>query len=360
MGSIHIIEKKKIRRSNLELYRIIVMILIVAHHYVVNSGLMDVMANDPMSFRSLYLYFIGMWGKTGINCFVLITGFFMCRSQITLRKFLKLFLEILFYNIVIWGIFVASGYEEFSFGGMLKEVLPITSIERDFTSCFLIFYLIIPFLNVLVNHLDKKSHLQLLLLCLCTYTFLGSIPKIQVMFNYVTWFCILYIISSYIRFYGLFPQIKNKQWGLFTLLSVILSMMSTLCLIFCHVKYGVILVPFRFVSDSNAIMAVVVSICSFMYFKDLSIKQSKIINTISASTFGVLCIHANSDTMRQWLWKDALNNIGQYSSDNLVLLSIASVLSVFFVCIILDYIRIHTFEKFTFQILDKIIVKQNM
>lgn len=56
MGSIHIVEKKKIRRSNLELYRIIVMILIVAHHYVVNSGLMDVMANDPMSFRSLYLY----------------------------------------------------------------------------------------------------------------------------------------------------------------------------------------------------------------------------------------------------------------------------------------------------------------
>ena len=117
---------------------------------------------------------------------------------------------------------------------------------------------------------------------------------------------------------------------------------------------------FRFVSDSNAIMAVVVSICSFMYFKDLPIKQSKIINTISASTFGVLCIHANSDTMRQWLWKDALNNIGQYSSDNLVLLSITSVLSVFFVCIILDYIRIHTFEKFTFQFLDKIIVKQNM
>lgn len=30
----------KLRRSNLELYRIIVMMLIVAHHFVVNSGLM--------------------------------------------------------------------------------------------------------------------------------------------------------------------------------------------------------------------------------------------------------------------------------------------------------------------------------
>ena len=32
---------RKERNSNLELYRIIVMLLIVAHHYVVNSGLMS-------------------------------------------------------------------------------------------------------------------------------------------------------------------------------------------------------------------------------------------------------------------------------------------------------------------------------
>ena len=31
---------KTVRNSNLELYRIIVMLAIVAHHYVVNSGLM--------------------------------------------------------------------------------------------------------------------------------------------------------------------------------------------------------------------------------------------------------------------------------------------------------------------------------
>ena len=32
----------KVRDSNLELFRIITMLLIVAHHYVVNSGLMEV------------------------------------------------------------------------------------------------------------------------------------------------------------------------------------------------------------------------------------------------------------------------------------------------------------------------------
>ena len=344
---------QKIRRSNLELYRIIVMLLIVAHHYVVNSGLTDVMAEDPLSSKSLYLYMLGMWGKTGINCFVLITGYFMCRSHITLRKFLKLFLEIMFYKIVIWAIFVGTGYESFSIKLMLKELLPIVSIADGFTSCFLIFYLFIPFLNILVNSMDKRKHACLLALCLFTYTVLGTLPKFHVVFNYITWFSILYFISSYIRVYGLFPRIKNNQWGVLTLLAIVLSLASAMSLIELHVHLGIPLAPYRLVSDSNALMAVVVSICTFMYFKDLPIKQSKVINTVSASTFGVLLIHANSDTMRQWLWKDTLNNVGQYASDHLVWFSIGSVLSVFFICIILDYIRIHTFEKWSFRILDK-------
>lgn len=347
----------KTRRSNLELYRIIVMLLIVTHHYVVNSGLMDVMSENPASFRSLYLYLIGMWGKTGINCFVLITGYFMCRSNITLRKFLKLFLEVMFYNIMIWTIFVATGYESFSIKMMLKEILPITSIHDGFTSCFLVFYLFIPFLNILVGNLDKKKHQYLLALCLFTYTFLAMIPKIHVVFNYVTWFSDLYLISSYIRLYGLFPSVKNIQWGMLTLVSVALSMVSTIGFIFLHLKYGIKLIPFRLVSDSNAIFAVIVSVCSFMYFKDLPIKQSKLINTISASTFGVLCIHANSDTMRQWLWKDVVDCVGQYSSEQLVLLSFVSIFCIFFSCIIIDYIRIHTLEKWTFVFVDKQLVK---
>ena len=40
----------KVRSSGLELFRIIVMFLIVAHHYVVNSGLMSYIANSNYDF----------------------------------------------------------------------------------------------------------------------------------------------------------------------------------------------------------------------------------------------------------------------------------------------------------------------
>ena len=139
----------KQRYSNIELYRIIVMILIVAHHYVVNSGLTEVMREAPTSFKSLYLYVFGMWGKTGINCFVLITGYFMCQSRITLRKFTKLVFWVLFYKIVIYLIFCACGYDYFSIKKFLGKFLIINNITDGFTSCFIVFFLTIPFLNIL-------------------------------------------------------------------------------------------------------------------------------------------------------------------------------------------------------------------
>ena len=53
--------QKKERSSNLELYRIIVMLAIVAHHYVVNSGLMAEMRDDGITLNSIYCYIFGAW-----------------------------------------------------------------------------------------------------------------------------------------------------------------------------------------------------------------------------------------------------------------------------------------------------------
>ena len=47
---------RKTRNSNLELYRIIVMLLIVAHHYVVNSKLGGILQEAPLSERSIFFY----------------------------------------------------------------------------------------------------------------------------------------------------------------------------------------------------------------------------------------------------------------------------------------------------------------
>ena len=202
----------KRRDSNLELFRIIVMLLIVAHHYVVNSGLGEVMAQEPLSNRSIFFYLFGAWGKTGINCFLMITGYFMCTSRITIRKFLKLLLEVEFYKIAIYAIFLLSGYEQFSISGCIKSVVPMLSLTDGFVSCFLVFYLCIPFLNILVHNMNRRQHGMLVLLCLFIYTVHGTMPGMSINMNYVSWFCVLYFIASYIRLYSA-NMLNNTKWG---------------------------------------------------------------------------------------------------------------------------------------------------
>mgnify|MGYP006988825438 FL=1 len=188
------------RSSNLELFRIVTMLVIVAHHYVVNSGLLPVILENYPSAKSLLLLLFGWGGKTGINCFVLITGYFMCTSQITLRKGLKLLLEVEFYKVLFFAIFALSGYMELTPKLVAKSLLPVAGIKDDFVSCYLVFFLFIPFLNILIRGMSRREHQLLLLLCLGAFSVLPNL-LVKVTFNYVGWFMVIYLVGSYLRLY---------------------------------------------------------------------------------------------------------------------------------------------------------------
>ena len=207
------------------------MLLIVAHHYVVNSGLTGsggLLMSDNTSANSIFLTLFGAWGKTGINCFLMITGYFMCTSTITTRKFLKLLLQIYLYKLLLFPIFLAAGYETLSLYRIVTWLMPFWGINENFVGCFLVFYLTIPFWNILIKNMNNRQHLLLLALLLVCYTILGSVPFFDVRFNYVTWFGIIYLIASYIRLYP-HPVFERKSlWGWMTLLSIVFAMASIL------------------------------------------------------------------------------------------------------------------------------------
>ena len=340
---------KNPRSSNLELYRIVCMLMIVAHHYVVNSGLTakgGPLSSDFTSSSSFFIILFGAWGKTGINCFLMITGYFMCISKITLRKFIKLMGQIYLYKLLLYPILLVAGYETLSPVRIVKLLMPTWGFNSNFTGCFIGFWLTIPFLNILVQNMTKRQHELLLLLILGMYTLLGSIPTIKVTFNYVTWFGIIYFIASYIRLYPNPLFNRRNFWGWMTLLSIIFAFASVVGMQI--LSGGKVSFSYYFLADSNKIFAVAVAFCSFLWFKNMNIRYSKIINAFGAGTFGVLLIHANSDAMRTWLWKDIIDCVGHYqalTTGELALYSIGVVLAIFVICNLIDQLRIATLEK---------------
>ena len=347
----------KVRNSNLELYRIITMVLIVAHHYVVNSGLMSTggpIESDPLSFHSLFLLLFGAWGKVCINCYVLITGYFMCEKNITLKKFLKLVCVVEFYQVLIFGIFCVTGFEELSLVSLIKALIPVRAISDNFESVFIVFFLSIPFLNIVIRNMTERQHLRLLALLTFSYIILGTLPGFFVTMNYLSWFMVLFFIASYLRLYPKRIFGDTESWRIATIVCIIISSVSVIAMTMLSARWhrdG--LLSYYFVTDSNTLLAVLTGISSFMYFKNVDIPQSRLINTVGATTFGVLLIHANSDAMRQWLWVDTLNNVSTYYSPWGYIHAILSVAVVFVICSFLDLLRIRLIEKPFFDALDK-------
>lgn len=344
----------KVRNSNLELYRIIVMFLIVAHHFVVNSSLAITLGLDPLSPKSLFFYLFGAWGKTGINCFVLITGYFMCTSNITLKKFLKLIFQIEFYNFIISLCFMLAKYDDFTLTNFLFNLLPVQSVGDAFVSCFLLFWLTIPFLNILIKGIDKQMHFRLIILALFIYTGMSFVPKAGPTMNYVSWFIVLYFISSFIRLYpeSIYKHDKAGFWGVVTIVFILISMCGIVLVLWIMQRFSRAMDPYLFVQDSNHIFAVLIGVSSFLCFKNLKIKNNKLINMVAASTFGIFLIHSNSYAMRDLLWNDLFSNEIIYASPLFWLFAFLKVTVVFVVASAIDILRQRLLEKNFFRLID--------
>ncbi len=351
IGNSRVSESEKVRSSNIELYRIIVMLLIIAHHFVVNSQIINPTFEHFWSWRSVFLQLFGAWGKIGINCFVIISGYFMCTSRVTVKKFVKLLGEVMFYRITIQSIFWIAGYSEFSLKAFIKLLFPVMSVEKGFTDAYLVFYLCIPFLNILLKNLCEKMHILLLLFCSFTYVFFGTIKIFPLEMNYVSWFIVLYFFGAYIRMYPK-PFFENKNlWGWISTVFVTLCAVSVVLGSWIHTKIPYLL-TYYFVTDSNTILALMTGISTFLFFKNIKLRYNKWINMIAATAFGILNIHANCDDMRSWLWEDVLQTVNMYNSCWLPLLAVASVIAVFIVCSIIDLVRIQYIEKPFFRLWD--------
>ena len=101
--------KKNVRKSNIELLRIISMILIISFHYVYKSGY----ACDILNFNSFIVKVFYLFGELGVNLFFLITGYFMVDGKFSKQKMVKLLLEIEFYNLIT--IFIAAKLNIYTF-----------------------------------------------------------------------------------------------------------------------------------------------------------------------------------------------------------------------------------------------------
>lgn len=201
----------KKRNSNIELMRIVCILLVVAHHYSVHGGwgeLSDVNRN--------IIRLIGIGGKLGVNCFVLITGYFGVMSTTdTKDKIKRLWCDRVFYSILISIIFIIFGIEQFNCRYLLNAFFPILTCRHNYVTTFIVLYFFIPYINKFIRSLSQKemfSFLGISTVILSVFpSFLGifKIWNNGNIYSYITWMIFVYCWGAYIRLYPI-----KVHWGI--------------------------------------------------------------------------------------------------------------------------------------------------
>lgn len=215
-------------------------------------------------------------------------------------------------------------------------------------------YLLSDYINIVLKNITKKQYIFLLSLLLIKWCIFPSFLLGSADYSNIDWFIVLYMIGGFIRLYPIKAFENNKKLTLILFGSILLGISSMYIL--NKLYYLIKIEPTHFTLPMHQIIPLAISICMFLIFNNLNIKENRIINKISACTLGIYLIHQNL-VIRYHIWKDMLK-VDQYvNSQYLVLYEIFAVAIVFLVCMVIDLIRQFIFDKFIYKFLNFIEVK---
>lgn len=341
-------DSRQRRDSNFEILRIIAMMMVILQHIAVYGGWpMDINQTFDLGVNSFFIQFIYHFGKIGVWIFVLITGYFMISSKSSVvPKYLKLWLQVLMTSLVIDLAFIIFGNVSVDSIEWKTDLFPIISGDWWFASTYLIVLPFTPFVNRILITLNRREHLTLIIMMLIAWSIIPTFTHSSMYGSFVMMFLVMYTIGAYIRLHPKSFEKSAKHYGLFTLLSLmLLALLIALIQIIGPING---FKPFESAlswGNEKSVMVVLISILTFLTFKQINVGHIHWVNTVAMTTFGIYLIHEH-DLFRQWMF-ESLNMGPRFYSPDLVPYTVLCMLTIFVGCATLEFIRIQTIERGT-------------
>ena len=346
----------KKRLSNLELLRIVSIILIIIFHCVFEA---QYIFEPHLSLNKLMIKTFYMFGELGVNCFILITGYFMVNGKFKTKKVIMLCAQTLFYSVISTMVACYLNiYEIQTLKQFLEIIFPIIFTRYWFVTVYTVIYILSPYINKFIHSLNKEEYKKLLLLLLMMYciipTFLGAVNNNTeglLYYNRLIWLIIIYMIGGYIKLYGT-PITKDKKIST----KVAVAMFTILVLsILCIEKFDpffaeIGITEVAYLWRPNNIIMLLLSVSFFGIFLNLDIKENSIINKVSSTTLGIYLVH--DGILTNWIWQDIFNTRELQYNPDLIITILRATIIIFVVGMIIDLIRQKIEEKTLKKILD--------
>lgn len=334
-----VIKTERTRNANFELLRIVCMFMIVLGHSMSHTGLAETV--QVFSFNWFLVQILQSLIVVEVNCYVLISGYFLCESIFKPKRVFNLWITAIFWSVLLTVISLIVRIGQIGFTDLLKACLTVTSRRYWFVTSYILMYLFVPFLNNAIRTMDQRKHASFLIMYFSVFIVLQ---------NFAVWdeftltsahsplfFIFLYMTAAYIRKY---PP-KKRAWLLYYFCSIIAIVIWKIGITaITYPRFGMPVGETLF-SGFRSIPGYLASIFLFLAFKDLTIKNtniSKSVLRIAPMTFGVYLIHDHT-YIRDFLWGILFPMAEWKNSAAVIPGAFVAVSIIFIVCILLEYIR---------------------
>lgn len=256
------------RLLNIEVLRILCMLFIVAGHIGNRSAILPY---EQSSFATI--------APHCVDCFFIISGYFLISSRFKFERILKILIETIFYSFIITLVlYLIGGTDTCS---LLKSVVPIYNYW--FVNKYLAIILLSPFISKLCTSLNKRMYQVLIISLLLLSSTLFRYFPFACLFGdgfSLQWVVTAFITGGYIKLHG------GSQTGCWGIRTIILLVIYNLCRIyagsFIYLGY-------------NSLITYSLAITTFMWFKGLHVKGNskvgKVIAFLSPHVFAAYLIH---------------------------------------------------------------------
>ena len=332
--------KPKTRDTNIDLLRIIAMLMVITIHCLGNGNLLG---NSKIpTYNLVGIRILDTLSLVAVPTFFIISGYYMSSYKINLKKIFLLYGRVVFYSLLLYFIGTLINIKTNKFSAFF----PISSGSYWFVNAYFILYMFSPILNMWLNILSKKQFKFMLIL----WIFLLSIVRMTINPNELLSAKILPVFMMYsIGFYmKKFVSIKKDKYY------IIKYLILTFILIYCYTlttKFNKI-----FIYDDNLhpifyrlltnfrefynLIVIAMTVLLFMKFKTIKINSkflTKLITIISPSVFSIYLIHYNFN-FRFIIW-EKFNAIKYADSWFMILYIVFIIFAVFILCLIIDLVR---------------------
>lgn len=341
----------KMRSSNLELCRIITMLLIVFNHVVTLGQTIDKVSIDGNTILSLVML---LGGKFGTNVFLILGVYFLIDSEFKVSRVVRLWFQTLFYMVVLNIVGLVFFRAEITTTMWVKSLLPVIGNNYWYASSYIILLLAIPFINRAWGKITIRKWQIALAIIVCSIiptitlngSLLGDSLLVDVYMKLIKrgpiWFIFVYILMKYIKEnYATHKWLHAKARTYFFVFLTAYVIMFGLELVF-YVKgiqgNAFALDSYIKVRDMPSILCLIAAGAFFLFFKNIQIPYNKWINLIAADTFGVYLLHNHALSIPIfWHGVSNLSNMAKTAIFPLYAIFIA--VMIFVVGMMMEYVR---------------------